>query len=187
MSTVLTLCDRLYFDADSSRTYIHAYRRHWTANVAFDVMHFFLTSAIVISSAALTILIPEEEAAKSLSWYFHGGVAAVLACIAFIGVLHRGMDQHRSGIIPRSLRLAVRFLGAALIAVLPLFGPDKTTAYIGIVAAICVAIVLIETFGKLGAIRVDLSSGIDAGKRATKSHQRFVRDFIQGAIADHAR
>lgn len=109
---------------------------------------------------------------QSLLWYLSGGIAATLACIALIGVLHRGMDQHRSGLIPRSVRLALRFLGSVLIAVMPLFGPERTTAYLGIVAGILVAILIVETLGKLGAVRVDLEASISGSRRAVKSHER---------------
>lgn len=73
--------------------------------------------------------------------------------------------------MPRSARLAIRFAGAALIAVLPLFGPDGTTAFVGIVAGILAFIVTVETLGKIGAIRVDLKSNVSGANRTVKSHQ----------------
>lgn len=163
----------IYFDQDGSRTYIHALRRHWVSSVSFNVLHFFLPSALIIASASLTYIIPQGEVDKSLAWYFHGGIAAALACIALLGILHRGMDQQGSGLIPRSARLGVRFLGATLIAVLPCFGPEGTTAFLGIVAGILGAIVIIETLGKIGTVRVHLDAPISGSKRAIRMHERY--------------
>lgn len=66
--------------------------------------------------------------------------------------MHRGMDQHRSGLLPRSVKLGLRFAVAILIATFPLFQPDDMTVTLAIVAAVLSSLVMVETIGKLGAI-----------------------------------
>jgi hypothetical protein len=173
----------LYFDQDSSRTFLHGLRRHWFANTTYTQLHFPLTAGLTLFSGSLTILIPEEDATNGIRWYFAGGIAACLLSIALLGVCHRSLDSHRSGILPRSVRLGLRFVAAAFIAVTPLFGIDQTLGFMGLIAGVLALLVTAETIGKLGAVRVHLphehvhGPGVPDNKRQQRrvqSSQRFI-------------
>lgn len=107
-----------------------------------------------------------------MKWFFSGGIATALACIGLIGTMHRGMDQYRSGILPRSVRLALRFAVAALLATFPLFHPDDMTVTLGIVAAILSGLVAVETLGKLGAMRLDIDDTKYEGEPTAATHRQ---------------
>ena len=147
--------------------------------MCFNFWLFPLTAAIVCTSAVLHNVIPADQADPSTLWFFHGSVASVLFSIAVIGLLHRSTDQPGTGIVPRPVRLLVRFAAVALIAVAPLFSPTDSIYFMAIVASILVAVVILETIGKIGTARIDLNV-----EGLTQSHSRSVMFVQSPEIAD---
>jgi hypothetical protein len=146
----------LFFDQDSSRTFLHALRRHWFTKTSYTQLHFPLTAGLTLLSGSLKVLISREEATRGILWYFSGGIATCLLSIALLGMCHRSLDDHRSGILPRSIRISLRVLAAVFIAVTPLFGLDNVLVHMGLICGVLAILVTLETLGKLGAMRVQL-------------------------------
>lgn len=144
----------LYFDVDSSRTFQHALRRHALPSMLFSTMHFPLTGCIILASAAMKALIKSKELTENLHWFVCGSIGVTLFCIGIIGVLHRGLDKDKSGLVPRWVRLLWRFGATALILCLPLMNGTKWLPrdLIGVIASILAFTVIFETLSKLGTV-----------------------------------
>lgn len=69
----------LYFDADGSRTFVHALRRHWFPSITYTHIHFPLCAALILMSAALAKLVTAAgvgseagEISPGFLWFFGG-------------------------------------------------------------------------------------------------------------------
>lgn len=71
----------LYFDADSSRCFAHALRRHWSTSISFSNIHYPLCAALILMGASLTELINEKEVEVGYRWYFAGSISTATLCI----------------------------------------------------------------------------------------------------------
>ncbi|KAM0752202.1 hypothetical protein T439DRAFT_379300 [Meredithblackwellia eburnea MCA 4105] len=141
-----------YSDHDSSRTYLHAIRRHWFTSITWSILHFPLTASLILASAALPKLISSSEPNQRIRWYFGGGLSCAMLTLATLGFLHKGLDRRGSAIVPHYLRLLVRLTVSAGFAVLPLARGLSSTALLGIYSGVLVTVVATETFGKIGAV-----------------------------------
>lgn len=154
----------LYYDADSSRTFIHALRRHWISHQAFRIVHFFLVLAILLYSAALGSAITQTNIAKDQHYILAGGVSLTLFCIGTLGVLHKSLDKAKSGLLPRTFRIALRFIVAAAIACSPLVLRVQTSSLqLLSIGGLLIVLLAVETFSKLGTVRVDLDEIAEGG------------------------
>ena len=80
-----------------------------------------------------------------------------LFCVALLGTLHKSLDKAGSGLLPRSFRLALRFIVAAAIACSPLVPGIKTSSLqLIVVGGLLTILLIVETLSKLGTVRVDL-------------------------------
>lgn len=75
-----------------------------------------------------------------------------MLCMAILGTLHKSLDRWGSSLVPKSARIASRFIIAALFAVMPLLHHWTSAEFLGIHAIILGAAVAFETFGKIGAV-----------------------------------
>jgi hypothetical protein len=101
---------RLYFDSDSSRTFVHAMRRGWFTSICFVIIQFPLAASTIVLSSALQVAVQQETFPPNLKWFLAGGSSASVTLIAISGSLHKGLDLPNSGMLPRSVRLGLRYL-----------------------------------------------------------------------------
>jgi low temperature requirement protein LtrA len=141
----------LYFDNDSSRTFVHALKRHWFTSITFTHLHFPLCASLILMSSALVKLIQQEAVEIGYLWFFSGSIATSVLCIGLLGTLHHSLDVWGSSFLPKSARIGVRFVVAAVFAVMPLLHHWKSVEFLGAHAGLLVLCVAFETFGKLGS------------------------------------
>lgn len=140
-------------------TYIHALRRHWLSSVCFNQMIYPLSSCIILWASSLHAMVPEAHVEGAAQWYFAGGLAASLACLAVSGLLHRSMDVPGSPLVPRPVRLGMRVVWGVIIALLPLSDTLKdTTSLLAISACLLLVLVGFEVVGKIGAQSQDFKT-----------------------------
>ncbi|SJX64267.1 uncharacterized protein SRS1_14916 [Sporisorium reilianum f. sp. reilianum] len=143
----------IYYDADGSRVYQHALRRNSFTSITFSHIHYPLTAALVLMAAALSSLISHEQIKGGYVWYFCGSASCVLVCLALIGCMHRNLDVHASTLLPRWVRsIGLRFVVAVEFAMLPLKGDWDSLSLMSVVTGSLLFVVLLETFGKIGAV-----------------------------------
>lgn len=142
----------LYFDNDSSRVFVHGLKRHWFASITFTHLHFPLCAGLVLMSSAMTQLIKEEAVDVRFLWYFSGSVSLVMICIGLIGLVHKSLDRWGSSMVPRPVRVGVRFVFAALFVSMPTLHTWTSLQFLGAHAALLTLAVLFETIGKLGSV-----------------------------------
>lgn len=184
----------LYFDCDSSRTFIHALRRHWLTSITWIILHWPFSAGLILMSASFPAMVRDaavEEGAfeggesqadvpkaniddrAGLRWYFAGGTGVAVLCTALIGWTHLSLDAPHKSMLPRvrawlvlchrrisdkssqRLRLSLRVLVAAFFACMPLFSPETDLAILGITAGVLMALLIVETIGKIGAESID--------------------------------
>lgn len=141
----------LYFDNDSSRTFVHGLKRHWFTSISFTHLHFPLCASLILMSSALVKLIKEEAVEPGYLWFFSGSISVAVACIGFLGMLHKSLDAWGSSAIPKSARISVRFILAAIFSVMPKLHHWKSVEFLGAHAGLLTLAVAFETFGKLGS------------------------------------
>ncbi|KAG8879349.1 hypothetical protein FRB97_001734 [Tulasnella sp. 331] len=144
----------IYFDADSSRVFIHALRRHWFTNISYSHIHWPFCASLILMSAGLARMVASPDFENSgYRWMFSGSLATAIFCLAVIGFLHKNLDKPGASYVPRSVRLAVRVGVSIIILLLPLSSTlDDTQSTLAICAGILVLLVAFEMFGKLGSI-----------------------------------
>lgn len=104
-------------------------------------------------------MVPETQVKGGAQWYFSGGLAASLVCLAISGSLHQGMDVPGSALLPRTVRLATRVGFAIIIALLPFADTmSDTTTLQGVSAGLMLVLVAIEVVGKIGAESQDFET-----------------------------
>lgn len=163
----------LYYDADASRVFQHALRRNAFTSISFCHIHFPLTAALILMAASLSRLISENDVSQGYVWYFGASLACVMGCIGCIGLMHRNLDVYGSSLVPRWMRLVVRFIAAAAFAILPIKGDWASLNLMGLYAAILAAVVAFETVGKVGAIgrRYDADKAAEFTRENSHSHK----------------
>ena len=142
----------LTFDADGSRTYVHALRRHWLPAITFTNVYYPLCASMILMSSALSKLIGENDVTQGYLWIFGGSLSCAMACVATMAFLHESLDLHGSALAPTKLRIAVRYLVAVIFALIPLKRGWTGTHFLAVYACILIIVVAFETLGKLGAI-----------------------------------
>ncbi|KAG9036713.1 hypothetical protein FRB95_008044 [Tulasnella sp. JGI-2019a] len=144
----------IYFDADSSRVFIHALRRHWFTSISYTHIHWPLCASLILMSAGLARMVASDHFENSgYRWMFSGALASAIFCLAIIGYLHKNLDKIGSAKIPRPVRLAARLAASITIVCLPLANAlNDTLKTLAICACLLVGLVAFEMFGKLGSI-----------------------------------
>lgn len=142
----------IYFDVDSSRTFVHGLKRHWFTSISYTHLHFPLCAALILMSSSLAMLITREAVEQESLWFFSGSLALVMFIMGVLGVLHKSLDRWGSSLIPKSARIGVRFVLAAIFAVMPKLHHWQSVEFLGAHAAMLALAVAFETFGKLGAV-----------------------------------
>ncbi|PWN32443.1 uncharacterized protein FA14DRAFT_111934, partial [Meira miltonrushii] len=150
--TIAFLLMWIYFDVDSSRTYVHGLKRHWFTSITYTNLHFPLCASLVLMSSTLVTMIGEARVDKAYLWFFAGSIGTAMLCMGVLGMLHKSLDRWGSSLIPKSARIGLRFLLAAVFYVMPLIRHWTSSEYLGIHAALLAFAVAFETFGKLGAV-----------------------------------
>ncbi|UZJ54017.1 hypothetical protein CBS101457_003337 [Exobasidium rhododendri] len=141
----------LYFDNDSSRTFVHGLKRHWFTSISFTHLHFPLCASLILMSSSLVKLIKEEAVETGYLWFFSASIASALACIGLLGTLHKSLDVWGSSFIPKSARIGVRLIVAVIFSIMPLLHHWTSIEFLGAHAGLLGLCVLFETFGKLGS------------------------------------
>lgn len=142
----------LYFDIDSSRTFVHALKRHWFTSISFTNLHFPLCASLILMSSSLVKIIQQEAIEVDYLWFFSGSIATVMLCMGIIGMLHKSLDVWGSALIPKSARIALRFILAAVFAIMPLLRHWTGIEFLAVHAGLLALAVAFETFGKLHAV-----------------------------------
>ena len=92
-----------------------------------------------------------------------------MLCFAAIGFLHHSLDEARSNILRRWIRLCVRILFAVFFITFPLWTSHNTLLDLGINVAFLALVVISETIGK---ISLDASSGDDLESETSSKEER---------------
>ncbi|PWN32444.1 uncharacterized protein FA14DRAFT_181133 [Meira miltonrushii] len=142
----------LYFDVDSSRTFVHGLRRNWFTSITYTHLHFPLCASLILMSSTLSTMIHEEAVDQNFLWFFSASISIAMLCMAILGTLHKSLDRWGSSIVPKSARIASRFIIAAIFGVMPLLHHWTSAEFLGVHAIILGAAVAFETFGKIGAV-----------------------------------
>ncbi|KAK4699824.1 hypothetical protein P7C70_g6432, partial [Phenoliferia sp. Uapishka_3] len=141
----------IYADNDASRTFLHAIRRHWLTSITWGHLHFPLTAALILASAALPSLVGESHPGQRIRWYFGGGLGTTLLSLALLGFCHKSLDADGSALISHHYRLIARLVVGVIFATIPLAKSLSSTALLAIYAGTLFALVLAETIGKFGS------------------------------------
>lgn len=150
--TISFLIIWLYFDNDSSRTFVHALKRHWLPSITFTHMHFPLCAGLILMSSAQAKLIADSSVEEGFYWFFSGSIGLVMLSMGILGILHKSLDRWRSSMIPKSARITFRFVLAVIFVILPQLRKWNSVEFLGAYAGLLGIAVAFETFGKLGAV-----------------------------------
>ena len=101
----------------------------------------------------LCIRCTEERAScQRIRWIFGAGLGIVLLCFVLLAALHKPLDHRSSSLIPRSVRLLLRFLLAIAFMLLPLTEDFNSLKTLAVYAGCLTFLTIFETIGKLGTI-----------------------------------
>lgn len=143
----------LYYDADSSRTFQHALRRHTISSTLYTAIHFPLTASLILAGSSLGCLIKTERDSQQYTWFLSGSCCTALCCISFIALLHRNLDLKKSTLLPRWTRIAMRLLIALIILFLPRMSKTwDSIDFLGTCTGLLFFLVTFETVTKIGAV-----------------------------------
>lgn len=67
-----------YFTSSLSRRSVHALRRHWFTGLSFSLLHFPLSAALLLASAALAQIVVRDDVENGLRWYYGSGAFLAL-------------------------------------------------------------------------------------------------------------
>lgn len=156
----------LYFDIDGWAVHSHAIRRSWSSAILWVIAHLPLSGAFILSSSTLSDLVlahdtpnsdPKElasaykarsveELEQPMRWFYCGGLAATLVCMAIISSthIHKKVTSPR---ISKNLRLAIRVAVSVIIACLPLAHHLTSLELIGITCSLIVAVLIMDIYG----------------------------------------
>lgn len=180
----------LYYDADSSRTFQHALRRHAIPATLFSMLHFPLTAALILAGASLKNIVQDDNEVMSggYLWFWSGSLCVTLCCIGLIGLLHRNLDMRNSTLLPRWTRIGWRFVCALIILFLPLMRENwETINLLGVDLSILFALVVFETISKLGAVGRHYDAEKAGIVRRAKSQSAAATDPKLAESIQHAR
>ncbi|GAA5980581.1 hypothetical protein JCM11641_006688 [Rhodosporidiobolus odoratus] len=153
LGLILAYClNWIYADADGSRTFLHALRRHWASAVSWQQLHFPLSAALILVSVAIASLVKDDEPSQGTRWLFGAGLAVVTSVLTFLGVLSKPLDRAHSALLHRNIRLLTRLIAGIIFAVLPLTDTLSSTELLAVVVGVLVLICVAETVGKLGSM-----------------------------------
>ncbi|CAG8487368.1 7485_t:CDS:10 [Ambispora leptoticha] len=165
----------IYFDVDASQRFQHALRRHVITGVLFGFAHFPLAMSLIAIGNSLSVIIAardfsggdliptgpgasEEVHAESAStqtsvdepvyWLLSGSLALAIYCMAFIGVLHKSLDEQDSLRISKKNRIALRIIVGATYMILPV-AKLNSCDFLIIVSLLSLLLVMVETYGRL--------------------------------------
>ncbi|RUS17475.1 hypothetical protein BC937DRAFT_89933 [Endogone sp. FLAS-F59071] len=157
----------LYFDVEASRQYKHALRRHILTGLLFSFLHLPLCASINIVGDTMNVLVqtmdfpgseyierdpgapsPPTEIPNGIDWMFCGSLAVAIFCLATIGLSHQSMDKVDLMKIHKRWRISLRYLMAAIIAILPL-AKLNSLYLLTMVCSLTIFLVIIETYGRL--------------------------------------
>ncbi|KAG8841408.1 hypothetical protein FRC20_005053, partial [Serendipita sp. 405] len=140
----------LYFDAECSRKFLHAIRRHWFSGLTFTTLHFPLCASLILVSAAMSQMTQHsDDVSSALRWYFGGGLGCAMLCLAALGLTHRGLDPSGMTRLSRSIQLGFRLIAGVVMTCLPLAKHLKSLHLMGICAGVTSFLVIEETYGKI--------------------------------------
>lgn len=143
----------LYYDADSSRTFQHALRRHTISSILYTAVHFPLTASLILAGSSLGQLIETKQDSQAFTWYLSGSCCTALCCISFIAVLHRDLDMINSNLLPRWARIFMRLLVALVILFLPRMRETwNSIDFLAVCVCLLFFLVAFETITKVGAV-----------------------------------
>lgn len=142
----------LYFDADASRTFVHALRRHWFHSITWTHLHFPLCAALILMSAALHKLIPYASAEHKYIWIYSASLSVIMLVLGLLGMLHGSLDRHKTALVPHRWRVLQRFVLATAFGTLPIYKGWSTVLFLGVSAGLLSFQTATETFGKIGAV-----------------------------------
>jgi len=139
----------LYFDAECSRRFLHAIRRHWFSGLTFTNLHFPLCASLVVVSAAMSRMTQDpDNVSQALRWYFGGGLGCAMISMAALGMTHRSLDPSGSTKLGREVQLGFRIAAGIALTCLPLSNLGSLQL-LGVAAGITAFLVITETYGKL--------------------------------------
>ncbi|CAI2180747.1 894_t:CDS:10 [Funneliformis geosporum] len=167
----------IYFDVDASRQFQHALRRHTFTGILFGLIHFPMNMALIAFGTSLGRMvqlrdfpgsqhIPVEDNdlhlesravpehaddavfPSSLSWLYCISLAISLYCMAFIGMLHKGLDNADYLRIRKSYRILLRFIIGTIYLLLPLSKINSLNLII-ITSMLSLLLVIVEIYGRL--------------------------------------
>ncbi|CAG7847789.1 SubName: Full=Uncharacterized protein {ECO:0000313/EMBL:CCA71182.1} [Serendipita indica DSM 11827] len=176
----------LYFDAECSRRFLHAIRRHWFSGLTFTTLHFPLCASLILVSAALSrMTLNQDEISDALRWYFCGGLGTAMICLGALGMTHRGLDPNGTTRLGRRVQLGMRTAVGIIMICLPLADHHTLTPLklAGICAALSSFLVIEETYGKL--CRGEPISKPSASEEAAQKNQN--EEFMEDEKLDEAK
>lgn len=156
----------LYFDIDGWSVHVHAIRRSWASATIWVTVHLPLSGAFILASSTLSDLVlahdtpnsnpndlasaykakSVEELEQPMRWFYCGGLAATLVCMAIISLthIHKKVTDPRIG---KKFRLAIRVGIAIVIACLPLAHHLNSLELIGITSSLIIAVLIFDIYG----------------------------------------
>ncbi|XP_014561966.1 hypothetical protein COCVIDRAFT_85608 [Bipolaris victoriae FI3] len=155
----------IYFEIDSWNLHSHAIRRHVFSAMAWLSLHPAFTLSFVLSASSLGILVrahdtpsaplsslyetfiprSEEHIHDGLQWFYCGGLAISLFCLAAIAKTHshRKIPNQR---LSKDVRLVYRAVVAVVILTLPLAHLDSVRL-VGTTTGLIVSVLGVELVG----------------------------------------
>lgn len=157
----------IYFDIDASNHHQHAIRRHIMSSCLWLAAHLPFVMGFTLSGAALSRLVVAHDCPNAdvdsltetyvpssaetietgIRWFYCGGLALAMVCLAMISVshLHRDVATQR---IKKKNRLAYRIVVALVWILLPLAG-DKLNSLqlVSITAGMTVSVLAVDIYG----------------------------------------
>ncbi|CAG8510157.1 9436_t:CDS:10, partial [Ambispora gerdemannii] len=85
---------------------------------------------------------------KTVYWLFSGSLSLAIYSMAFIGVLHKGLDVHNSLRISKKTRITLRVIIGTIYLVLPVANLNSRD-FLVTVSMLSLFLVIVETYGRL--------------------------------------
>lgn len=190
LSVVVAFClIWVYFDIDASRVFLHALRRSPATSITFNLLHYPLVGALIMTSSAVVKLVHENHSSQADRWFYGGSLAAVMGLMAVLGLLHKNLDRAGTALWDRHARIILRLLVAAMFAIIPIPHGLSNLEFIAVYAVLSAVLVASETLGKLGvvgrrfdAVKADkLYAGLEAERAMAREQSKVaLEDFEMG-------
>ncbi|KAK5946142.1 hypothetical protein PMZ80_000282 [Knufia obscura] len=147
---VIAFClNWIYVTGDGSLQATHPIRRSaWTA-FAFFLLHLPLSMSFLIGGHVCAVSVHLDEFEDGQRWLLGGGLGVGMFCLWAFGMLFRS-DDDGDLIMPRWLRIGMRFIVALILVVLPETHEHlNTTQFVCTIMALFTVVTLWETVGGL--------------------------------------